>query len=119
MYKLLIMCLLLIGQNVMANEVQIVNVKMHNNDGDEYRVDVTLLHGDTGWDHYADGWEILDKNKKVIAQRILGHPHVNEQPFTRSLYRAKISQHEKLIYIRAHDKVHGYSELYKINLNKQ
>ncbi|MDH5391783.1 MAG: hypothetical protein OEY11_01230 [Gammaproteobacteria bacterium] len=118
MNKLLLISVLLMSQQVMANEVKIVDVKLVKKSAEHYRVDVTLLHGDTGWDHYADGWEILDQNKKRIGQRVLGHPHVNEQPFTRSLQNAEIAKANQHIYIRAHDKIHGYSKLYKVKLNK-
>lgn len=48
-------------------------------------VSVTLRHPDTGWDHYADAWEVLDTDGARLGLRVLAHPHVNEQPFTRSL----------------------------------
>lgn len=48
-------------------------------------VHVTLRHPDTGWDHYADGWEVLDAAGNRLGLRVLAHPHVHEQPFTRSL----------------------------------
>ncbi len=50
-----------------------------------WTVTVTLRHGDTGWGDYADGWRLLTREGEVIATRALAHPHVNEQPFTRSL----------------------------------
>lgn len=46
---------------------------------------VTLRHGDTGWDDYADGWRVLSPDGTVLGTRVLAHPHENEQPFTRSL----------------------------------
>lgn len=49
------------------------------------RLSVTLSHPDTGWDHYADAWEVLDANGESLGLRVLAHPHVDEQPFTRSL----------------------------------
>ncbi len=99
-----------------ANEVKVVDAKITAKSSAHYRVDVTLLHADTGWDHYADGWDILDQNKKHIATRVLHHPHVSEQPFTRSLYDVVIPAGAKFVYIRGHDKVHGYGELKKVNL---
>lgn len=69
---------------------------------------VTLRHQDEGWDHYADRWEVLDESGKIIATRVLSHPHVNEQPFTRSLQNVKIPAGIKRVWIRAHDSVHGY-----------
>jgi len=48
------------------------------------RFDVTLSHADTGWEDYADGWRVELEDGTVLGTRVLGHPHVNEQPFTRS-----------------------------------
>jgi hypothetical protein len=102
---------------VWAGEVKVAAVKMLDKGDRHYRVDVTLKHDDTGWDHYADGWKVLDQNKNVMATRVLYHPHVDEQPFTRSLYDVVIPQDVKTVYIQAHDKIHGDSELYKVELN--
>ncbi|MGB0661445.1 MAG: hypothetical protein ACPGNV_14875 [Mangrovicoccus sp.] len=49
------------------------------------RIDVTLRHPDTGWDHYANGWTVYSESGAVLGHRELLHPHVQEQPFTRSL----------------------------------
>lgn len=73
-----------------------------------YRFDVTLRHADTGWDHYADAWEVLGPDGTVLAKRVLLHPHVDEQPFTRSLAGVKIPAGIARVRIRAHDSVHGY-----------
>lgn len=51
----------------------------------DWTISVTLRHGDTGWDDYADGWRIVTDEGAVLATRPLAHPHVTEQPFTRSL----------------------------------
>lgn len=48
------------------------------------RFDVTLSQPDTGWDHYADGWRVELADGTVLGTRVLAHPHVTEQPFTRS-----------------------------------
>ncbi|MDH5424491.1 MAG: hypothetical protein OEY29_05830 [Gammaproteobacteria bacterium] len=117
MNKLYIICLAVFSQIVLANEVKIVDVSLVSKGAQHYRVNVTLLHEDTGWDHYADGWKILDENKKVIGQRILHHPHVNEQPFTRSLHDVVIPEAVQFIYIRAHDKIHGDSTDRKVDIN--
>ena len=75
---------------------------------DGWTFQVTLRHADTGWDHYADAWEVLAPDGKVLARRVLFHPHVNEQPFTRSLSHVKVPEGTPYVVIRAHDKVHGY-----------
>ncbi|MBM7066271.1 hypothetical protein [Actibacterium sp. 188UL27-1] len=53
--------------------------------GSDWSFSVTLSHGDTGWDDYADGWRVMAPDGTVLGTRVLAHPHVNEQPFTRSL----------------------------------
>lgn len=75
-----------------------------------YRFDVTVRHADSGWDHYADRWEVLDASGKVIATRVLAHPHEHEQPFTRSLSGILIPAGTSKVWVRAHDKVHGNGE---------
>ncbi len=75
--------------------------------GERCRFAVTVRHSDTGWDHYADGYEVLDAEGEVLATRVLRHPHVDEQPFTRTL-DAKIPLTVKEVRIRAHDSEHGY-----------
>ena len=47
--------------------------------------EVKVQHEDTGWDHYANSWEVLTLDGEVIATHVLTHPHVEEQPFTRSM----------------------------------
>lgn len=69
---------------------------------------VTVHHGDEGWDHYADRFDIIQPNGKIIARRVLHHPHVNEQPFTRSQHGVKIPKILREIHVMAHDSKHGY-----------
>ena len=74
-----------------------------------WRVDVTLNHPDTGWDHYADGWEVLDANGNRLAYRELLHPHVNEQPFTRSLSSVIFPDGTREVFVRAKCSVDGWA----------
>jgi len=69
---------------------------------------VTLRHADEGWEHYADRWEVLSLDGKVLATRTLFHPHVNEQPFTRSLSGVSVPAGTPAVRIRSHDKMHEY-----------
>ena len=91
-----------------ANDVEIVKVKLTNQAG-TWRADVTLRHEDTGWKHYADAWRLVDVEGNEIGKRTLYHPHVNEQPFTRSLSNFHIPKDKKIIYVEAHDLKHGWS----------
>jgi len=72
---------------------------------------VTIKHDDKGWDHYADGWRIVDAKGKKLGHRTLYHPHVKEQPFTRSLADVLIPKGTSIIYVEAHDKVHGWNKV--------
>lgn len=71
------------------------------------RFSVTVRHADQGWDHYADRYEVLDATGAVLATRVLHHPHVDEQPFTREL-TAEIPLSIERVRIRARDSQHGY-----------
>ena len=44
----------------------------------------------------------------ILGSRVLYHPHVNEQPFTRSLSGVQIPLTIKQVTVRAKDSVHGY-----------
>ena len=59
-----------------ADPVEVVDVTA-TKQGDSWRFDVTLHHPDTGWDHYADAWEVLDVAGNSLGIRELAHPHVN------------------------------------------
>ena len=102
------LCLLTPGV-LLANDVEIVNVRLTASGDGTWRADVTLLHDDTGWEHYADAWRVVDANGKVLGTRTLFHPHETEQPFTRSLSKIPIPAESSVVYIEAHDKVHGWS----------
>lgn len=74
-----------------------------------WRFDVTLSHPDTGWEHYADAWRVLDMDGKELAIRILVHPHVDEQPFTRSLSGVNLPEGTKQVQIQARCLVDGWT----------
>lgn len=92
----------------MAGEVEVVSAKARSAGGDSFRFEVTLRHADAGWAHYADNWEILTLEGKLLGRRVLLHPHDNEQPFTRSLGGVKIPPGITQVKVRGHDKVHKY-----------
>jgi hypothetical protein len=80
-----------------------------------------VRHDDQGWDHYADGWEVLDLAGKQIDYRLLAHPHVNEQPFTRSKCDIQIPKDISKVIVRAKCKTHGFGGkpvLVDLNMNK-
>ncbi|MEW7006864.1 MULTISPECIES: hypothetical protein [unclassified Lentilitoribacter] len=91
-----------------AGEVDVLDVKAEKNASGSYRFSVTVKHADEGWDHYADKWDVVDSDGNILGTRVLAHPHVNEQPFTRSLSNIEIPEDVKYVLIRAHDSVHKY-----------
>jgi len=81
--------LALIASPVFAGEADVIAAKASKSSGNSWRVDATVQHADTGWDHYSN------------------HPHVNEQPFTRSV-SVTVPEGITQITVRAVDSVHGH-----------
>lgn len=71
-------------------------------------VSATVRSADTGWDKYADRWEVRADDGTVLGERILTHPHETEQPFTRSLTGVEIPGDVARVVIAAHDSVAGW-----------
>lgn len=76
---------------------------------------VTVSHPDTGWDDYADGWDVVTPDGTVLKPnpddaftRVLLHPHENEQPFTRSQRGIVIPEGVTTVTVRAHDLIDGF-----------
>ncbi len=91
----------------LAGEADVIDVMVRGSREQGYRIDVTVRHADEGWEHYADRWEVLTPEGEVLATRVLYHPHVEEQPFTRSLSGVHIPEGIDEIVVRAHDSQHG------------
>jgi len=108
-YFYLLIIALMLPLTAHAGEVEVIKAEVRAQGDHRYSFSVTLRHADSGWDHYADRWDVLSPDGNVIASRILAHPHVNEQPFTRSLGGVVIPTSLKTVIIRAHDLVHGDS----------
>ncbi|CAM3333049.1 hypothetical protein [Thalassospira profundimaris] len=91
-----------------AGKADVVAAKATKTDENTYRFDVTVVHDDTGWDHYANVWQVIGPDGTIIGERALAHPHVNEQPFTRSLSGVTIPPDIKGVTVRAGDLVHAF-----------
>lgn len=91
-----------------AGEADVVAVTVSAQGDGTYRFDVTVRHADEGWDHYADGWEVLAPDGTPLGYRKLLHPHVDEQPFTRSLSGVEIPDGINEVVVRAHDSIHEW-----------
>ena len=91
-----------------AGEPEVLAVDLQRTGERSYTFRVQLRHDDEGWKHYADRWEVLTPSGEVVATRVLAHPHVDEQPFTRSLGDVRVPPELGRLVIRAHDSIHGY-----------
>lgn len=91
-------------------DVQFVRARLVDSAGNAgvWSFDVTVAHPDTGWEDYVDGWHVETPEGAILGTRILLHPHVNEQPFTRSLGNVTVPGGTDEIRIRPHDLVSGY-----------
>ena len=108
----------MLAANVSAGDVSIRQATFTAVSPGQWDVQVTLEHGDTGWEHYADAWRIVAADGTVFGVRTLYHPHENEQPFTRGLSVA-IPATVVQVIVEAHDKVHGWTpNRLKVDLNK-
>lgn len=67
---------------------------------------VSILSPDAGCERYADWWEVLSLDGALVTRRVLGHSHVDEQPFTRSGLVELDSEQE--VWVRAHMNPGGY-----------
>ncbi len=90
----------------LAGGADVIDVKI-TKQGQSFNFDVTLKHADTGWKHYANKWDIVGPDGKVLGTRVLYHPHVEEQPFTRSLSGVKIPASVSQVTVRGYDSKHG------------
>lgn len=102
------------GGNPMA-DADVLFVEARQTDSNTWSFSVTVEHPDTGWDDYADGWDVLLPDGTVVKKdpndpftRLLLHPHENEQPFTRSQSNLSIPSDVTFVTVRAHDLVDGF-----------
>ena len=91
-----------------AGEADVLKVEAAAQGDGFWRFRVTVAHADGGWDHYADKWDVVAPDGTVLSTRVLLHPHVGEQPFTRALGGVTIPENVAEVTLRAHDSVHGY-----------
>ena len=96
-----------LGTAASADPARIEAVEAHER-ADGWVISVTLLHADTGWEDYADGWRVELPDGTVLAQRVLEHPHVTEQPFTRSKTGIAIPEGVETVHVRARTVTDGW-----------
>jgi hypothetical protein len=111
----MLILILVFGCNSVSSEVEepeFADVKKVEVQGKEnaFNFSVMLKSPDTGCEQYADWWEVISSDGKLIYRRILAHSHVSEQPFTRSGGEVKIASDQR-VWVRAHMNNTGYGGL--------
>jgi len=103
------------GPGGRAANADVLHVRAVRDADGTWTFHVTVQHPDTGWEDYADGWDVVLPDGTVVKPdpdspftRLLLHPHVNEQPFTRSQSGIAIPPDVTHVRVRAHDLVDGY-----------
>jgi hypothetical protein len=98
-----------------VGNADVLHVRAEERSDGTWTFHVTVAHPDTGWEDYADGWDVVTPDGTVLKPnpdspftRELLHPHVDEQPFTRSQTGIEIPAGVSVVRVRAHDIVDGY-----------
>lgn len=98
-----------------AGNADVIYVKAQQEADGTWTFAVTVQHPDTGWEDYADGWDVVTPDGRVLKPdpqslftRTLLHPHENEQPFTRSQAGIVIPDGVNQLVVRAHDLIDGF-----------
>jgi hypothetical protein len=109
MKRLLLVFTALMAVPALADPAQVEAVTLTQRAG-AWTVSVTISHRDTGWDDYADGWRVETPGGKILGTRVLHHPHVEEQPFTRSLGGLSLPDDVTEIVVRTRTTVTGWAD---------
>jgi hypothetical protein len=96
------------GLDAIAGDADVIDVKVRRWAPGVYDFDVTVRSVDKGWNYYADAFEVLAPDGKLLGRRELLHPHKSEQPFTRELHGVKIPPGIDEVIVRARHKPKGY-----------
>ncbi len=117
--RVLIICLLALFSSVcMASDAKIVKVNIEKTPAQKFNISVTLEHSDEGWEHFANAWRIYSPEGELIGERVLHHPHVDEQPFTRTLLGLSIpAELSEVLVVAVCSKTGESKQSYKVKLH--
>lgn len=86
----------------------VIDGEVEADDDGTYTVSATVSSADTGEEKYADAWEVRSGDGTVLGVRELLHPHVDEQPFIRTLSDVTIPDEVETVTLAARDSVEGF-----------
>jgi hypothetical protein len=93
-------------QAMTAASADVISVEVSGQVG-AYQFAVGIKSPDTGCAQYADWWEVVSLDGKLLYRRVLLHSHADEQPFVRGGGPVPI-QPDTLVWVRAHMQPGGY-----------
>lgn len=98
-----------------VGDANVTSVYAREDDDETWTFHVTVEHEDVNWYDYADGWDVVLPDGTVIKPdkfsmftKSLRHPHVDEQPFTRTQKGLLLPKGIESVTVRAHDKDGGW-----------
>ena len=92
-----------------VDEAAVTDIVVSGDEG-AYSFNVELTSPDKGCEQYANWWEGINTDGKLIYRRVLRRSHVIEQSFVRSGAPIEISADE-FIYVRGHMNTNGYGTI--------
>jgi len=99
----------LAAQPLAADPARVLQARAAPDAAGTWTFHVTLVHADSGWDDYADAWRVEMPDGRQLGTRVLLHPHVTEQPFTRSLSGVSLPEGTAQLLIRTRTTVEGWA----------
>jgi hypothetical protein len=98
---------------------QVIDVVATQKPNGSWCFGTSVRHNDQGWEHFANGWEVIDLGGNQLGYRELAHPHDNEQPVTRGQCNIEIPTAISTVIVRAKCNKHGFGgKAFVVNLNK-
>ncbi len=101
MRSLFFVLLIITSSMSIASDAKIIKASAELTSAQKFNITVTLEHADEGWDHFANAWRVYSKEGELIGERVLHHPHVKEQPFTRTFLGLSVPSNVKEVVIVA------------------
>ena len=103
---LLVNCNSTVSDNTETTYANVVSINVSGSEN-SYTFSITMKSPDKGCSQYANWWEVISTDGRLIYRRILAHSHVSEQPFTRSGGPVNIRD-DSVVIVRAHMHPSGY-----------